>query len=98
MRAVDLSKERVDGGGIAQATISDAQIRAFADLRRAMDALGQEGDSLVKDFLGRGWSLRDIATRRDLHTDRERGYVGFRLRECLDTLAVVFGYAGRRRA
>ena len=24
---------------------------------------------------------------------RERGYLGYRLRECLDTLAVTFGYA-----
>lgn len=96
MRAVDLSKERVDGGGIPQATISDAQIRAFGDLTKAMTALGQEGESLIKDFLGRGWGVRDIAARRGLHTERERGYVGFRVRECLDTLAVVFGYAGKR--
>jgi hypothetical protein len=94
MRAVDLSSERVDGGGIAQATISDAQIRAFGDLAKAMSALGQEGESLVKDFLGRGWTLTDIAARRGAVSERERGYIGWRLRECLNTLAVVFGYAG----
>jgi len=97
MRAVDLTRERVDGGRIAQATISDAQIRAFADLKRAMAALGLEGESVIKDFLGRGWCLRDIAARRGAQSERERSYIGWRLRECLDTLAVEFGYAARKR-
>lgn len=100
VRAVDLTHERVDGGGIPQATISDAQIRAFNDLTRAMTALGQEGESLIRDFLGQGWTLRDIAARRGANSERERGYIGWRLRECLNTLAVEFGYAGKpaRRA
>src|SRR5262249_17487043 len=96
MRAVDLTKERVDGGGIPQAALSDAQIRAFGDLARATGALGQEGESLIRDFLGRGLTLRDIAARRGAQTERERGYIGWRLRECLNTLAVEFGYAGRK--
>jgi hypothetical protein len=95
VRAVDLTRERVDGGGIPQPTLSDAQMRAFADLKRAMTALGMEGESLIKDFLGRGLSLRDIAARRAVTGERARGYIGWRLRECLDTLAVEFGYAGR---
>ena len=95
--ALDPTRERVDAGGIAQATISDAQIRAFDDLTKAMTALGLEGESLIRDFLGRGWTLRDIAARRGMHSERERGYLGFRLRECLDTLAVEFGYAGGNR-
>jgi hypothetical protein len=96
VRAVDLTRERVDGGGIPQPTLSNAQLRAFADLRRAMSALGLEGESLIKDFLGRGWCLRDIAARRGVTGERARGYVGWRLRECLDTLAVEFGYAAKR--
>lgn len=95
VRAVDLTRERVDGGGIPQPTLSDAQMRAFADLKRAMSALGLEGESLIKDFLGRGLTLRDVAARRGVTGERARGYIGWRLRECLDTLAVEFGYAGR---
>jgi hypothetical protein len=97
VRAVDLTRERVDGGGIPQPTLSDAQLRAFADLKRAMSALGLEGESLIKDFLGHGWCLRDIAARRGATGERARGYIGWRLRECLDTLAVEFGYAARKR-
>lgn len=100
VRALDPTRERVDGGGIPQATISDAQIRAFGDLSKATVTLGLEGDSLIRDFLGRGLCVSDIAARRDAQTERERGYLGRRLRECLNTLAVEFGYAGRvaRRA
>lgn len=100
VRALDPTRERVDGGGIPQATISDAQIRAFRDLTKATAALGLEGDSLIRDFLGYGLCVRDIATRRDAQTERERGYLGRRLRECLNTLAIEFGYAGKvaRRA
>src|SRR5690348_5832332 len=46
VRAVDLTRERVDGSRIPQASITDAQIRAFADLTKAMTALGLEGESL----------------------------------------------------
>ena len=62
-----------------------------------MSALGLEGESLIKDFLGHGWCLRDIAARRGATGERARGYIGWRLRECLDTLAVEFGYAARKR-
>jgi hypothetical protein len=93
VRAVDLTRERVDGSRIRQATVTDAQLKAFSDLAKAMTALGQEGESLVKDFLGRGLGVRDVAARRGAVRERERGYVGWRLRECLNTLAVVFGYA-----
>ena len=95
VRAVDLTRERVDGSRIPQASITDAQIRAFADLAKAMTALGLEGESLIKDFLGRGWCLSDIAARREVTSERERGYIGWRVRECLNTLAVTFGYAAK---
>jgi hypothetical protein len=95
VRAVDLTRERVDGSSIPQASITDAQIRAFADLTKAMTALGLEGESLVKDFLGCGLCLSDIAARRGVTSERERGYIGWRLRECLNTLAVTFGYAAK---
>lgn len=97
VRACDPTRERVDGGGIPQPTLSDAQIKAFGDLAGAMSALGLEGESLIKDFLGRGWTIADIAARRGARSERERSYLGRRLRECLETLPVVFGYAGSGR-
>lgn len=92
-RAIDTTREVVDGGQIAQATITDQQIKAFGDLAKAITALGMEGDILIRDFLGRGLTLSDIATKRGADTERQRRYLGDRLREALQTLSIVFGYA-----
>jgi hypothetical protein len=94
-KAIDPTKEAVGGGKIPEARISDAQIKAFKEMSAALRALGMEGSALIEQFLGRGLGVRDIADQWGAKTDRERGYIGFRLRECLDTLAVEFGYAMR---
>ena len=47
----------------------------------------------IQLFLDQGLTLKVIAGKWGLKTARERGYLGYRLRECLDTLAVTFGYA-----
>ncbi|MEA2983807.1 MAG: hypothetical protein QOD94_61 [Alphaproteobacteria bacterium] len=59
----------------------------------AMRALGMEGGALIQLFLDQGLTLKVIALKWGLKTARERGYLSYRLRECLDTLAVTFGYA-----
>jgi hypothetical protein len=92
-RAIDFTKDAVDGGGIASSSISDAQCKAVADLAKAGRALGQEGEAIIRDFLGRGMPLLHVAAARNLTTARELDYIGRRLKECLETLAVVFGYA-----
>lgn len=97
VRAIDPTRECVDGGQIAQATITDAQIKAFGDLARAMTALGMEGEVLVKDVLAKHMTIAQAADRRDMASELERRYLGRRFRECLDTLSVVFGYAMRPR-
>jgi hypothetical protein len=96
-RAIDPTKEAVDGGGIATSSITDAQCKAVADMAKAGRALGQEGEAIIRDFLGRGMPLLHVAAARGLTTARELDYIGRRLKECLETLAIVFGYAMRSR-
>ena len=93
VQAIDPSKEAVDGGKPPEARISDDHIRAFKEMAAAMRALGMEGGALIQLFLDQGLTLKVIAGKWGLKTARERGYLGYRLRECLDTLAVTFGYA-----
>jgi hypothetical protein len=106
VRAVDPTREAVDGGRLPEARISDAQIKAFKEMAGAMKALGMEGGALVRAFLDQGLTLKDIADKWGAQTARERGYIGYRLRECLDTLAADrhrdpavagFGAADRRQ-
>lgn len=96
-QAIDPTKEAVDGGQIASSSISDAQCRAVADLARAGRALGLEGEAIIRDFLGRGMPVRLVAASRGLTTARELDYIGRRVRESLETLAIVFGYAMKAR-
>jgi hypothetical protein len=92
-RAIDTTREAVDGGQIASTTISDAQCRALAELSKASRALGLEGDSIVRDVLARGMPLLHAAAARFLSSEKELIYFGRRFRESLDTLSVVFGFA-----
>lgn len=94
-RAIDPTREAVDGGQIAQTTISESQVAAFQDLARATKALGLEGESIVLDVLGRGLTIAAAAARRRLVSEPEKKYLGRRFRECLDTLAEVYGFAMR---
>lgn len=94
-RAIDPTKEAVDGGRFPE-PLSDAKCRALGDLAKAMKVLGLEGGAIISDVLGRHMTLAMAADSRGLTTQRERDYIGMRFRECLDTLAVAFGYAMNR--
>ena len=94
-RAIDPTKEAVDGGRCPE-PLSDAKCRALGDLAKARGALGLEGGAIVHDVLGCHMTLAMASDRRGLTTQRERDYIGRRFRECLDTLAIAFGYAMRR--
>jgi hypothetical protein len=93
VQAIDPSKDAVDGGQIAQSTVTDTQIQASDELKEAMHALGMIGEKLVRDVLADCLSLQQCAVKRGQTSVRDSLAMGRRFRECLDTLAVVFGYA-----
>ena len=94
LRGADLSRERVDGGGNgAVELLTQKRINAMGQLRRCRSVLGDFGDGLVRDVLGRGLCLIEVAGSRGLGTKRGQEYLGQRLRECLESLAKTFGYA-----
>jgi hypothetical protein len=94
VQAIDPAKEAVDGGRGPEG-ITDQQIDAFKDLSQALRALGIEGGYLIQLFLDKGLTLTLIAEQWGWFKERDRDFLGRRLRECLDTLAVCFGYATR---
>jgi hypothetical protein len=83
----------VDGGRSTYSGITDAQSKALASLARAARALGMEGEAIMVDVLGSHLSLNAAAIKRGLTSELERKYLGRRFRECLETLALVYGYA-----
>ena len=99
VRAIDFTKEAVDGRRFMDA-LCDMQQAAVNRLARMDKELGQEGCALIRDVLGKGWGLSQCASARGLNHktgSRDMDYLGRRLRECLDTLAVELGFAGKPR-
>jgi hypothetical protein len=84
--------ERVDGGAPPEA-LTDAQAKAARWLSKCYQRLGVDGSALLHDVLIRAMSMKQIAASRGLAGPAYPRYFGMRLRECLDALAIVFGFA-----
>lgn len=91
-QAIDPSKEYVDGGKLPE-PITEQQRKAVIRLNRAMSKLGADGTAITQAVLIHGLTVTKIAESRGLKGERWEKYFGMRFRECLDTLAVVYGFA-----
>jgi hypothetical protein len=98
-QAVDPTREYVDGAQRREA-ITEGQRKAVLRLNRAERELGADGAALVHDVLVYGMTMDQVGQRRCLTTQRWRDYFARRFCECLDRLALVYGFASaddRRR-
>jgi hypothetical protein len=91
-RAVDPTREYVDGGQLRE-PITEGQRKAVLRLNRAERELGADGSALVHEVLIQGMTMEQVGQRRGLRTKRWHDYFARRLRECLDRLAVIYGFA-----
>ena len=92
LRGQDMTRPFVDGGAGGH-VLTDARIRAIAHLGTCRYALGSADDQLVRDVLGHGMTIAEVAIKRDLSTRRQVEFLGARLRDALETLAKLFGFA-----
>ena len=96
-RAIALS-EAVDGSPLLE-TLTDAQLKAGKALSRCYGALGKDGSILAHDMLIGSMTLRQIAISRGMPgiggmSERESvRYLGRRIHEVLNCLAVTYGFA-----
>lgn len=95
-RAIDTTREAVDGGQIARAGVSDAQAQAFKTLARSARIVGMIGESVLIDVLGKGMDFPHVAAARGTVQERDTRYYARLFRECLETLAGEFGFTNRR--
>lgn len=91
-QAIDPGKEYVDGG-LAPEAITEPMRKATKRLARIHLTLGQNGSGLMHAFLVDRCSPDKICRDRGLIGEREKVYVGKRIRECLDELAKIYGFA-----
>jgi hypothetical protein len=95
-QAVDPAREYVDGVQTREPVI-ETQRKAVLRLNRAERELGADGAALVHDVLIHGMTMEQVGQRRGLHSQRWNDYFSRRLRECLDRLALVYGFATETR-
>ena len=91
-RALDPSREYVDGGRFRE-PVTERQREAVLRLNRAERELGADGSALVHDILILGMTMEQAALRRGLRSQRWMDYFARRFRECLDRLALMYGFA-----
>jgi hypothetical protein len=91
-RAVDPTREYVDGGQMRE-PITEGQRKAVLRLNRAERELGADGSALVHDILVHGMTMEQVGQRRGFRGQRSNDYFARRFRECLDRLALIYGFA-----
>ena len=93
-RAVDPTREYVDGGQ-AREPITERQRRAVLRLGRIERELGADGIVLVHEVLVLGLTMEQVGLRRGLRGQRWKDYFARRFQECLDRLALIYGFASK---
>jgi hypothetical protein len=91
-QAVDPTREYVDGGR-TQEPITERRRKAVLRLNRAERELGADGSALVHEVLILGMTMEQLGQRRGLRGQRCIDYFARRFRECLDRLALIYGFA-----
>src|ERR1700724_4030857 len=95
-QAVDPTREYVDGGRMRE-PITERQRKAVLRLNRAERELGADGAGLVHEVLVLGMTMEQIGQRRGVRGQRWIDYFARRFRECLDRLALIYGFVTEKR-
>lgn len=95
-QAMDPTREYVDGARTRE-PITESQRQAVLRLNRVERELGTDGAALVHDVLVLGLTMDQIGQRRAVRTQRWNDYFALRFRECLDRLALIYGFAATIR-
>ena len=77
--------------------ITEGQRKAVLRLNRAQRELGADGSALVHEVLILGLTMEQVNQRRGLAGQRWMDYFARRFRECLDRLALIYGFATERK-
>lgn len=91
-RAIDPTKEAVDGGRFPEPDL-DKREKASKALRLANQKLGYQGKVILQMVLGEHKTIQEMSMGLGLTSKREFEYMGQRFRECLETLAKLWGFA-----
>lgn len=94
VRAIDPSKEAVDGGRIVEA-ISETQRRAVKRVSEAGAVMGMLAESIVRAVLSGNLFPAQVAVARGFTSEREKGHYAWIFRKALEQLAVFYGTSNK---
>ncbi|GLH77527.1 hypothetical protein SSBR45G_24350 [Bradyrhizobium sp. SSBR45G] len=94
-QAIDPSREHVDGAR-GREPVTEGQRQAVLRLNRAERELGADGAAITHDVLVHGLTMELVGQKRGLVSQRWNDYFARRFKECLDRLAVVYGFSTDR--
>jgi hypothetical protein len=98
-RAMDFTRERVDGGEPAAEPLVERQVRARKRLQDRERALGRTMHRVVHAVLVEGMSMETLGkVLFGREGEASAKYYGRLFRDALDVLAVEYGLAGRGRS
>lgn len=93
-RAIDFTKEAVDGGRFKEPDIT-RQSKALAELKRAHAVLQEYGQSIFYDVLVRRMTITQIAASRSITSGRQISSLMERFRSDLDSVGKLWGFITR---
>jgi hypothetical protein len=96
VRAIDFTLEAVDGGTL-QDPLSEAHMRATEQLKIVYKSLGKDNSVIVHDVLVHNMTRAQIAAKRGYTSRSRQEFYGMLFRDCLDCLAIVYGFSMERR-
>jgi hypothetical protein len=62
-------------------------------LAKVYRELGADGSAIAHDMIIKGLSAREVAAARDLRGQLWEKFYNMRVRECLGTMSIVFGFS-----
>ena len=95
-KAVDPTREYVDGAQMRE-PITEGQRKAALRLNNCERELGADGSAIVHDVLVHGMNMEQVGDRRGLQSQRWNDYFARRFKECLDRLALIYGFATEKK-
>lgn len=94
-RAIDFTREYVDGGTMPD-PLSEARMRAGKQLAVVYEKLGMVDSVLVHDVLVHSMTRAQVAAKRGYNSRSRVEYYGMRFRDCLDSMALIYGFSMER--
>ena len=92
LKAMNPTKEPVDGNPPCHDPISDPQTRAFNELKRVEDYFSKYDYKLIEAFLGEGKTLGELRS-----TGHGKRKASAQIRACLEILAIQWGFRSKPR-